>query len=140
MTAQDWKPFYSPKVKLTSSNFDESSKMYKGEVNTTYLWTLKFALEMFDAKKTTANGYVIVGEVIVDGQQIAIFENDFNGNKSWSGTLSRNGEGKGNAWIKVNRVLSADPIHQYEIQITEKPQEETKRHPVEVDKDSNPFS
>lgn len=133
MTLEDGKPFYSERVKLNSSNYDEATKKYRGEVKTTYLGTLDFTLEMLESKKTTQSGYVIVGEIFVDGQQIAIFENDFNGNKSWSGTLSRNGEGKGNAWVKINKVLSADPIKQYELQITEKPQE------PERDRSNDPF-
>lgn len=123
MTLEDGKPFYSPRVKLTSSNYDEATKKYKGEVPTTYLGNLEFTLEMLDTKKTTQSGYIIVGELFIDGQQIAIFENDFNGNKNRSGTLSRDGSGKGNTWMKINKILSADPIKQYEVQVTEKPQE-----------------
>lgn len=129
MTLQDGKPYYSPRVRLTSATYDAGTKKYSGSVETTYLGTLDFTLEMLDMKKTTANGYVIVWELFVDGQQIAIFENDYNGNKSWSGTLARNADGKGVAWMKISKIMSADPIKQFEIQVSEKPQDVKSKDP-----------
>lgn len=121
---------YSKKIRLWASNYDQESRKFNAELETSYLWKLNFTVEMYESPKSTQTWGLIVGNMDVGWQQIAIRENDYNGNKRWSGTLSRDADDKGNAWININKVISANPIKEYEIVIVEKEQEPRKEEPT----------
>lgn len=116
----DQKNKYTKKIRLGVWNYDEETRKFNADVETTYLGNLHLSIEMYDLAKETQGWGLIVGNIEVDGQQIPIRENDYNGNKRWAGTLSKDASDKGNARVNINKVLSANPIKEYELQICEK--------------------
>lgn len=114
---------YSKKIRLWAWNYDADSGKFSASVETNYLWLLEFTVEMYPSPKQTNSWGTIVGNLDVSGQQIAIRENDYNWNKRWSGTLSRDKDNKGNAWVNINKVISANPIKEYELVVVEKEQD-----------------
>ena len=122
---------YSKKIRLGASTLDKETKKFQFEIETSYLGVLNCVVDIYASPKSTQGGSLIIGNIDIDWQQIPIRENEYNGNKKWSATLSRDEYEKGNAWANVNKVISANPNKEYEFVIVEKEQEEKKMQDID---------
>jgi hypothetical protein len=101
-----------------SAIFDEETKLYNATIKTPNELEFNIALELYENKKETQYGGIIVGRALVNGEEVTIRENETsNGFKRWSGTIT-----KGLVYLNIKEWKSGN--NKYQFTIVQKKEEE----------------
>lgn len=129
MTEKKRKKF-GKKIRLDSSTFVTETGKHTFEVETSYMWTLKWQIELFNPVKSITSSYSgdtfkIAAEVVLDGysDKIGVYYNETQWWVRMSGTLVKDSDNRGQAWINIAKVLSMGGKQDFELWVVENEQD-----------------